>query len=153
MDVRAWRPAALANRDDLFDFGERKPEAACLLHEVQHADSVAIVEAVPIRGALGWRQNALALIEADRLRRYSSPTSQFTDFETAIHDTLIVNLSPKGKVKRLMVAGPSRAFRHILSAPKMNLPRFGGHSRSHGSAVGVWHGQTQAAGGHDGGQG
>jgi glycerophosphoryl diester phosphodiesterase len=33
---------------------------------------------------------------------------------------------------------------HIL-----NLPRFGGHPRSHGSAVGVCHGQTQAAGIHD----
>src|SRR2546425_11785343 len=35
----------------------------------------------------------------------------------------------------------------------MNLPRFGRHSRSHGSAVGVCHGQTQAAGVHDGVQG
>ena len=85
MDVRARRPAALANRDDLFDFGEREPEAACLLHEVQHADGLAIVEAVPIRGALGRRQNALALLEADRLRRHAAPTGQFTDFETVIH--------------------------------------------------------------------
>src|SRR6266568_123301 len=32
----------------------------------------------------------------------------------------------------------------------MNLPRFGRHPRSHESAVGVCHGQTQAAGVHEG---
>src|SRR5262245_65569311 len=32
---------------------------------------------------------------------------------------------------------------------RMNLPRFRGHCRSHGSAIGVCHGQTQAAGVHD----
>src|SRR5207245_2478539 len=36
---------------------------------------------------------------------------------------------------------------------QMNLPRFGGHPGSHGSAVGVCHGQTQAASIHDGVQG
>ena len=35
----------------------------------------------------------------------------------------------------------------------MNLPRFGGHPRSHESAVGVCHGQTEAAGVHEGVQG
>ena len=32
----------------------------------------------------------------------------------------------------------------------VNLPRFGGHPRSHESAVGVCHGQAQAAGVHEG---
>ena len=32
----------------------------------------------------------------------------------------------------------------------VNLPRFGGHPRSHESAVGVCHGQTEAAGVHEG---
>src|SRR5216683_3146365 len=73
MDVRARRPAALANRYDLFDFSERNSEAACLLHEVQHPDGLGIVEAVPIRGTLSRRQNALALIEANRLRRDPGP--------------------------------------------------------------------------------
>src|SRR6266852_2913244 len=36
---------------------------------------------------------------------------------------------------------------------RMNLPRFGRHPRSHESAVGVCHGQTQAAGVHEGVQG
>src|SRR5918995_537513 len=35
----------------------------------------------------------------------------------------------------------------------MNLPRLGRHPRTHESAVGVCHGQTQAAGVHDGVQG
>ena len=35
----------------------------------------------------------------------------------------------------------------------LNLPRFGRHSISHESAVGVCHGQTQAADVHDGVQG
>src|SRR5713226_4620344 len=35
----------------------------------------------------------------------------------------------------------------------LNLPRFGRHPRSHESAVGVCHGQTQAAGVHEGVQG
>src|SRR3989442_14377271 len=33
---------------------------------------------------------------------------------------------------------------------QVNLPRFGRHPRSHESAVGVCHGQTQAAGVHEG---
>jgi hypothetical protein len=32
----------------------------------------------------------------------------------------------------------------------LNLPRFRGHPRSHESAVGVVHGQAQAAGVHEG---
>jgi hypothetical protein len=36
---------------------------------------------------------------------------------------------------------------------RVNLPRFGRHPRSHESAVGVCHGQTQAADIHDGVQG
>ena len=35
----------------------------------------------------------------------------------------------------------------------LNLPRFGRHSISHESAIGVCHGQTQAADVHDGVQG
>jgi hypothetical protein len=35
----------------------------------------------------------------------------------------------------------------------MNLPRFGRHLRSHESAVGVCHGETEAAIVHDGVQG
>src|SRR5207249_9133693 len=42
---------------------------------------------------------------------------------------------------------------HVLVSVTLNLPRFGGHPRSHGSAVGVCHGQTQAAGIHEGVQG
>src|SRR5713101_1876916 len=94
MDVRARRPAALANRYDLFDLSARNSEAACLLHEVQHPDGLGIVEAVPIRGTLSRRQNALALIEANRLRRDPGPTGQFTDLETAIHDVPSLNLYP-----------------------------------------------------------
>src|SRR5216683_975897 len=43
--------------------------------------------------------------------------------------------------------------RHTRSRAGLNLPRFGRHARSHESAVGVCHGQTQAAGVHDGVQG
>jgi Sigma-70 region 2 len=48
----------------------------------------------------------------------------------------------------IMSQARSRAIDRLL-----NLPRFGGHPGSHGSAVGVCHGQTQAAGIHDGVQG
>jgi hypothetical protein len=36
------------------------------------------------------------------------------------------------------------------NAAHLNLPQFGRHPRSHESAVGVCHGQTQAAGVHEG---
>ena len=42
---------------------------------------------------------------------------------------------------------------HIEQFKALNLPRFGGHLRSHESAVGVCHGQTQAAVVHGGIQG
>jgi hypothetical protein len=48
---------------------------------------------------------------------------------------------------------PSDKIVCLYIQEEVNLPRFGGHPRSHGSAVGVCHGQTQAASIHDGVQG
>ena len=92
MHVGARRAPAAANRDDLFDLHECQTEAGRLLDEVQHPDSVVIVESVPVRGALRRRQDPLALIEADRLDRHAGPAGQLSDLEVTTHVTL--NLSP-----------------------------------------------------------
>src|SRR3989442_12321467 len=52
-------------------------------------------------------------------------------------------------VSRRLSLRPDRTWRK----GDVNLPRFGRHPRSHESAVGVCHGQTQAAGVHEGVQG
>jgi hypothetical protein len=43
-----------------------------------------------------------------------------------------------------------RSVTETEGAASLNLPRFRGHPRSHESAVGVVHGQAQAAGVHEG---
>src|SRR5207247_7635546 len=59
---------------------------------------------------------------------------------------LVVIIVPGCHTRRIAktTAVNGSATPEMMSA--LNLPRFGGHPRSHGSAVGVCHGQTQAAG-------
>src|SRR5437870_13182597 len=94
MHVGARGAPASANRDDLFDLRKCQTEAGRLLDEVQHPDSVVVVEPVPVRGALRRRQDPLALIEADRLGGHAGPAGQLSDLEVTIHVTSSLNLSP-----------------------------------------------------------
>src|SRR2546422_5728598 len=94
MHVGARRAPVSANRDDLFDLRKCQTEAGRLLDEVQHPDSVVIVEPVPVRGALGQRQDPPALVETDRLCRHARPARQLSHLEATIHVTSSLNLSP-----------------------------------------------------------
>src|SRR2546428_10574410 len=81
MHVGARRAPVSANRDDLFDLRKCQTEAGRLLDEVQHPDSVVIVEPVPVRGALGQRQDPLALVESDRPGGHARPARPLSPLE------------------------------------------------------------------------
>src|SRR2546428_13126173 len=99
MHVGARRAPVSANRDDLFDLRKCQTEAGRLLDEVQHPDSVVIVEPVPVRGALGQRQDPLALVEADRLGGPAGPAGPLPALWATFLFPGTLNLSPFGEVK------------------------------------------------------
>src|SRR2546427_11601273 len=78
MHVGARRAPAVANRDDLFDLRKCQTEAGRLLDEVQHPDSVVIVEPVPVRGVLRQRQESPGLRETDFLCGDAGPAGQLS---------------------------------------------------------------------------
>src|SRR2546427_170314 len=84
-DVDARRRPALPDGNDFADLRQREPEARSLLDKGEHLDGVIAVEAVAVGGALGRRQDPLALVEADRLGRHPGPAGQLSDLEAAIH--------------------------------------------------------------------
>src|SRR5262249_39941606 len=94
MHVRAGGPPALADHEDVLDLGEGRTEARRLLDEAKQLGRVVAVDAVAILRARRRRQDALPLVEADRLGRDSGPARQLADRESTVHVADSLNLSP-----------------------------------------------------------
>jgi hypothetical protein len=85
--------------DDLFNLGEREPEAAALTYEGQDAEHVFGIDAIAGRAA-SWRgQDASRLVETKRFPTEPAPLCHFPDQEPSCAHALTLNRVPWGKVK------------------------------------------------------
>ena len=83
--MRARRPTALADHENVLDLGQGQAQPGSLPDEPQHVGRIVAIDAVAVLRAPRRWQDALPLVEADRLGRHPGPARQLADRESAIH--------------------------------------------------------------------
>ncbi len=97
--MRARHAARTPDGDDLLDLVKPEAQPLRLLDEREEDQDVAVVDAIPRRGAPGCGHKPVRLVETERLAAHAAPSGDLADQQAVLSHAPRVNLAPWGKVK------------------------------------------------------
>ena len=89
----AWTPLGTPERHDVADLLQREAEPARLDDEVQDAQDISVVHAIPGGGASRLRHDAACFVEAQRLAGHPATGGHLSDLERVVGHEARIDLA------------------------------------------------------------